>query len=104
MASFACCTRAETDQRVHIYGTEGRVSVRIPFNIPPDRPTEVFVTAGGDPPVAPATEVISLPPADPYTVQAERFAAAVLDGGPVPVPPKDAVANMRVLEQILVSG
>ena len=54
VASFGCCTRAETDQRVHVYGTEGRLSVGIPFNIPPDRPTEVFVTAGGDPPVAPA--------------------------------------------------
>ena len=45
-------TRVERDQRVHIDGSDGRISVRIPFNIPPDRPTEI-VTAGGDPPVAP---------------------------------------------------
>jgi predicted dehydrogenase len=104
VASFACTTRAEPDQRVHVYGTEGRISIGIPFNIPPDRPTEVFVTSGGEPPVHPATEVITIPTADPYTVQAERFAAAVLDGGPPPIPTEDAVATMRVLERIVEAG
>jgi predicted dehydrogenase len=100
IASFTCSTRAEDDQRVHIYGTQGRISLGIPFNIPPDRPTEVFVTAGGDPPVAPHTEVLTFPTADPYTVEAERFAAAVLDGLPTPLPPEDAVANLRVIERV----
>jgi predicted dehydrogenase len=100
VATFTCSTRAEDDQRVHIYGTEGRIEIGIPFNIPPDRPTEVFVSAGGDPPVAPNTEVLTFPTADPYTVEAERFAAAVLDDQPTPVPPEDAVANLRVIEEI----
>ena len=39
VATFTCSTRTETDQRVHVYGTEGRISIEIPFNIPPDRPT-----------------------------------------------------------------
>ena len=34
VAAFTVTTRAETDQRVHVYGTEGRISVGIPFNIP----------------------------------------------------------------------
>jgi predicted dehydrogenase len=101
VATFTCSTRAEDDQRVHIYGTAGRISVEIPFNIPPDRPTRVFVTAGGDPPVAPHTETLTFDPADPYTVEAEAFASAVLDGRPVPVPPADAVANLRVIERLL---
>src|SRR6478672_4424409 len=54
-ATFTCSTRSESDQRVHIYGTEGRISIGIPFNIPPDRETSIYVTQGGDPPVAPAT-------------------------------------------------
>ena len=99
-ATFVCSTRTEADQRVHIYGTEGRISIGIPFNIPPDRPTQVFVTQGGDPPVAPNTETLTFETADPYTVEAERFAEAVLDGGPLPTPPADAVANMRVIERI----
>ena len=104
VASFTCSTRTETDQRVDIYGTDGRISIGIPFNIPPDRPTQVFVTAGGDPPVAPATQVLEFPTADPYTVEAERFAAAILDDLPTPVPPADAVANIRVIESIFAAA
>jgi predicted dehydrogenase len=101
VATFACSTRAEDDQRVHIYGSQGRISIGIPFNIPPDRPTHDFVTSGGDPPVDPATETLTFETADPYTVEAEHFGAAVLDGGTAPVPPTDAVANLRVIEQLL---
>ncbi len=100
VATFTCSTRAEDDQRVHVYGTEGRISIGIPFNIPPDRSTQVFVTAGGDPPVDPHTEVLTFETADPYAVEAERFAAAVLDGTPTPTPPEDAAANLRVIEEI----
>jgi len=104
VAAFTCATRTETDQRVHVYGTEGRISVGIPFNIPPDLPTHVFVTAGGDPPVAPATETLTFEPRDQYTVQAEAFAAAILDGAPLPTPIEDAVGNLRVIERIFADG
>jgi predicted dehydrogenase len=103
-ATFTCSTRTETDQRVHIYGTAGRISIGIPFNIPPDRPTQVFLTAGGDPPVAPATEVFEFATKDPYTAEVEAFAAAILDGRPTPVPPADAVANMRVIEAVFAAA
>jgi predicted dehydrogenase len=104
VATFTCSTRAEPDQRVHVYGTKGRISIEIAFNIPLDLPTRVFVTAGGDPPVAPDTEVLTFEPANQYTIQAERFAAAVLDGTPVPIPPSDAVANLRVIEELFRVG
>jgi predicted dehydrogenase len=100
MATFTVSTRVETDQRVDIYGADGRISIDIPFNIPPDRPTRVRVVAGGDPPVAPAEDVLEFATADPYAAEADAFAAAVLDGTPVPVPPEDAVANLRVMERV----
>jgi predicted dehydrogenase len=100
VATFTCAIRAEPDQRAHVYGTYGRISLEIPFNIPPDRPTRVFVTAGGDPPVRPDTQVLTFEPANEYTIQAERFAAAVLDRTPVPIPPSDAVGNLRVIEEL----
>ncbi len=104
VSTFTCSTRAEDDQRVDIYGTSGRISLEIPFNIPPDRPTRVFVTAGGEPPVAPATETLTFEPADPYTVEAEAFATAVLAGRPVPVPPTDAIATLRVIERLFAAA
>jgi predicted dehydrogenase len=104
LATFTCSTRTETDQRVHLYGSEGRISIEIPFNIPPDRPTRVFLTAGGDPPVAPATETLIFEAADPYACEADRFADAILDGAPLPVEPDDAVDNLRVIEAIFAAG
>jgi predicted dehydrogenase len=103
-ATFGCSIRTEDDQRVHIYGTDGRISIGIPFNIPPDRPTEVFVAHGGEPPVAPAIETLMFPAKDPYAAEAEVFAAAILDGLPTPVPPDDAIANMRVIERVFEAG
>jgi len=104
VATFSVATRTETDQRVHIYGTTGRISVGIPFNIPPDRKTEIYVTAGGDPPVAPATETLTFDAVDQYAAQAEQFAAAVLDGTPFPFPGSDAIANMRVIDLLMGSA
>ena len=104
VAAFTCSTRAEPDQRVHIYGTEGRISIGIPFNIPPDRPAEITVTAGGDPPVSPASETLTFAAADQYTIQAERFANAVLDGRPLPIRPEDAIGNLRVIDAIFRAG
>jgi predicted dehydrogenase len=103
-ATFTCSTQIESDQRVHLIGTEGRLLVEIPFNIPPDRPTRIVHAAGGDPPVAPGIDVIEIPTADPYTAQCDAFSAAVRDGTEVPVPPEDAVANMAVIDRILAAG
>lgn len=102
-SSFTCSTRAEDYQRVHIFGSEGRIEVEIPFNIPPDLDTRVFVThrfVDGNA----STETVVFAPADQYTIQAELFADAILKGQPVAVPVDDAVANMRVVEAILASG
>jgi predicted dehydrogenase len=104
LASFVCSTRAEDDQRVEIYGTRGRISIGIPFNIPPDRPTTVHLVAGGDPPVAPHVEIRTFAAADPYTAEVDAFATAVLTGEPVPVHPDDAVANLRIIEQLLAAS
>ncbi len=104
LASFTCSIRAEDDQRVDIYGSSGRISIEIPFNIPPDLPTRVFVTAGGDPPVAPLSETLTFDPADPYAVEADAFALAILDGTPIPVPPSDAVGNLAVIERLFAGA
>jgi len=102
-ATFTCSTRVEPDQRVHLYGSAGRISIEIPFNIPPDRPTQVQVTAGGSPPVSPATEILRFEPADQYRIEAEEFAASVRDGTPVPIPPTEGIADLTVIERLLAA-
>jgi predicted dehydrogenase len=103
-AAFTCSTQLESDQRVHLLGTTGRLEVEIPFNIPPDRPTRVILASGGAPPVAPALTTFEVPACDPYTAEADAFASAVREGGPTPVPPEDAIGNMRVIERILAGS
>lgn len=103
-STFTCSTRAEDDQRVHIVGSDGRIDIEIPFNIPPDREARIFVTQGGDPPVAPDTETVVFPAADQYTIQASLFAQAILDDTQVPVPIDDAINNMKVIETILATA
>jgi predicted dehydrogenase len=39
-----------------------------------------------------------------YALQADAFARAILDEAPVPTPLIDAIANMRVIERVLVSA
>ena len=104
VASFTCATLVEPDQRVHVYGSEGRIDVEIPFNIPPTLPTRVFLTTGRNAPEAQETETFELPPADPYACQADAFAAAVLDGAPSPLPLSDAIANVRVIERLFAAA
>jgi predicted dehydrogenase len=99
-ATFVCSTQLEPVQRVEILGTDGRIVVEIPFNIPPDRPTRLDLVAGGDPPVAPHVEIVHIPIADPYAVQADGFSRAIRLDHPVPIPPIDAVANLRVIERL----
>ena len=99
-ATFTVSTRTEPYQRVHVVGTEGRIEVEIPFNAPIDRPTRIFVTAGGRPPTDPATEVEEFPIADQYTLQADAFAMAIREGRAAALSPSDALANMAAIDAV----
>jgi predicted dehydrogenase len=103
-ATFTCSTRVEPDQRVHIYGDEGVLTIDIPFNIPPDRHTRIRLSHGGQRPVNPDEHVISFAPRDQYTAQAEAFAAAILDDAPPPYGTDDAIANMRVIDKVFAAA
>ncbi|HEU4895879.1 MAG TPA: Gfo/Idh/MocA family oxidoreductase [Acidimicrobiia bacterium] len=103
-STFVCSTQMESDQRVVAHGTDGRIVIEIPFNIPPDIPTRLLLIAGGDPPVSPHVEVHEIPPADPYTIQADTFSRAVRLGEPSPVPGEDSVRNLEVMERIFADA
>lgn len=103
-ATFSCSTQLEAEQKVYLMGSTGRLVIEIPFNIPFDRPTRVLLYAGGDPPVSPGLEVIDIPTADVYAVQADGFSRAIRNNTVVPTPPEDGVANMRVIDQIFAAA
>ena len=91
-ATFTCSTQLVPYQKMHIFGTTGRIEIEIPFNAPPDKPTRIFVN----------DEVEEFPVCDQYTIQGELFSRAILENTEVPVPLEDALKNMAVIEKILV--
>lgn len=103
-ATFTCSTRMEDHQWVGIEGTEGRLVVEIPFNIPPDRATRILHYAGGDPPADPGLVIHQIPAANQYGIQGDAFSRAVREGSPVPTPPGDAVGNLLVMERIFADA
>jgi len=101
-ATFTCAMQLVPYQRMQIHGTTGRIEVQIPFNAPPDRAMRIFVDDGRE--FADASAVpVDFPPVDQYTLQGDRFSAAVRGEGSVPVPVEDAIANMAVIEAIVRS-
>ncbi len=94
-STFTCATQLAPYQRVHIFGTQGRVEIEIPFNAPPDRPCRIWHQRGSE------VEEITFEICDQYTIQGDLFSRAVLDDTPVPTPLEDAVDNMRVIEALL---
>ncbi|HEU5458345.1 MAG TPA: Gfo/Idh/MocA family oxidoreductase [Terracidiphilus sp.] len=100
---FTCSTQLIPYQRVHFLGSHGRIEIEIPFNAPPDRPTRLFIDSTGDLTGSGITTE-TFPIADQYTLQGDAFSRAVLEGGPVPVPLEDAIANMAVIEALFRSA
>lgn len=103
-ATFTCSTRLEDDQRVHIYGSKGRISIEIPFNIPPDQPARISISQGGNLPNDPSIETEVFEPMDPYTSQADAFADLVLGRSEPAIPLNDGVCNMTVIDSVFATA
>ncbi len=102
-AIFACSTQLVPYQRIHFFGTRGRIEIEIPFNAPPDRPTRLFIDATGDL-FGGGINAEVFPVCDQYTTQGDAFSRAVLEDREVPVPVEDAVGNMAVIDAIVKSA
>jgi predicted dehydrogenase len=102
-AVFTCSTQLVPFQRMQILGTRGRIEVEIPYNIPPDRPSRIFIDDGSELAGKNArTEEFAA--VDQYTLQADEFSRAVQENAEVPVPLEDAVKNMQTIDAVLRSG
>ena len=102
-AVFTCSTQLVPFQRMQVFGTKGRIELEIPYNIPPDRASRIFVDNGSQLGGLSA-RVEEFPACDQYTTQADAFSKAVQENGEVPVTLEDAIANMAVIEAVLRAG
>ena len=97
-ATFTCSMQLSPYQRVNIFGTEGDIEIEIPFNAPPTGQHRLWHRHGGK------TTTIEVGGHDQYTIQGDLFSKAILDDTPVPTPLTDAVANMRVIDDLFRSS
>ena len=102
-AVFTCSTQMIPHQRMQIIGTRGRIELEIPFNAPPDRAARILVDTTGDLSGS-GIRVEEFPICDQYGIQGDLFARAILDGGEVPTPLEESVANMAVIDGIIRSA
>lgn len=98
VSTFTCSTQTAPDQRVHIVGTKGRITIEIPFNAPPNKETRMTLNSNGD------TEILTFGPADQYTLQAYAFSESIIKDTTVPTPLTDAINNMKVIEAVKESA
>jgi len=96
-ATFTVGTQVFSHQGVEAVGSGGRIAVEVPFNMYPDRPGRLTVSTGV------GTREPQTPAADHYGLEFEAFSRALREDQPVPTPPEDAVANMKVLDALLAS-
>ena len=102
-AIFTCSTQLVPSQRLHFFGTTGRIELEVPVNAAATRPARLLMDDGTDL-YGGGLTIETFPLVDQYTLQAEAFAQAVFDNTEVPVPIEDAIKNMAVIEAIFQSA
>jgi predicted dehydrogenase len=106
-ANFTCSTQLIPYQRVQALGTEGRIELEIPVNIPPDRNVKLLLDEHGDL-FGKGIMTELFPPEeggiDQYSLQGDAFAQAIFDNTEVPVPLTAAIQNMKVIDALFRSA
>ncbi len=98
-ATFTCSTQLVPYQRMHFFGTRGRIEVLIPFNAPPDQSVRILIDDGADL-FGAHLEVKEFPACDQYTIQGDLFSRAIREDREQPIPLEDALKNMAVIEAL----
>jgi predicted dehydrogenase len=103
MCTFQVGTQTVYHQRVHVYGTTGRLEITIPFNQPQDDPTIYLLHEGQSVDGLDARQIV-VPTNDQYTSQGEAFSMRVRNEAPTTGPLLDAMVNMRVIDAVFRSA
>lgn len=102
-AVFTCATQLAPYQRMHFFGTKGRIEIEIPFNAPSGRPCRIFIDDGSGVSGG-GIQTQEIPTCNQYTIQGDLFSRAIREGGAVPTPLEDAIGNMAVIEAVARSA
>jgi predicted dehydrogenase len=84
-------------QRITACGTNGILSLEIPFNAYGDVPGRITVHTGL------SERIIETEIADQYLLEFDAMVQAIIEKTEVPTPISDAIANMAVLDALFAS-
>ncbi len=104
VASFQCSMQSQADNRVELRGTDGFVQIPIPWK-PPDTQAEYRIRTmqrprmekGAKPEPTDAVHHVDAP-GPLYGMEADAFAATVLDGAEPFMSAEHSLTNMRILD------
>jgi predicted dehydrogenase len=97
-STFTISTQMFPVQSVSAFGTNGNLSVEIPFNMFADVPGKLTVTTGI------AKRKVETRIVDQYLLMFDAFAQAIIKKTEPPIPISDAVANMAVLDTVFAAA
>jgi predicted dehydrogenase len=101
--TFTCSTQLVPFQRMQFFGTKGRIEVQIPFNIPMESTTRIFIDDGSDF-SGQNIETIEFPAADSYTIQGDLFSRAIRENSDQAISLEDSFNNMAVIDAVFRSA
>ncbi|MDR0582940.1 MAG: Gfo/Idh/MocA family oxidoreductase [Treponema sp.] len=97
-ATFTIGTQMHPGQRVDAVGSDGSLSIEVPFNMYPDVPGKVTVSTGV------GRRLIETEIADQYLLEFDAYAGSIIQQREAPTPVSDAIANMAVLDALFKSA
>lgn len=98
-STFTCGTQLVPYQRMQFFGAKGRIEVEIPFNIPPETATRIFIDDGADLYGA-NIETVEIPAANQYTIQGDLFSKAILENSQPVISLEDSAKNTAVIAAV----
>lgn len=101
--AFTCSTQLVPFQRMQFFGTKGRIEVQIPFNIPLDSPTNIFIDDGSDL-YGENIETLEFETANQYMIQGNLFSKAILENSEQAISLEDSFNNMAVIDAVFRSA
>ncbi len=102
-ATFTCSTQLVPFQKMQFLGTRGRIEVPIPFNIPTETPTQIFIDEGADL-YGKNIEIIEFEAINQYTIQGDLFSKAVRENSGQAISLEDSFANMAAIDAVFRSS
>jgi xylose dehydrogenase (NAD/NADP) len=112
LATFTCGMGVQADNTAYICGSEGYIEIPVPwkppvsgatYTIAHSTPPKMDLAALQKPgtPIAPPRQTFTVDGGmDVFGVEADDFAASVLDGRPPRVSRQDTIGNMQLLDQL----